>query len=687
MRIATDTGGTFTDLVLEDNSGAIRLFKAPTTPSDPVNGILNAVGIAAENLGLPLGEFLEKVDTFIHGTTHALNAIITGNTAKTAFLTTNGHPDILVLREGGRIEPFNYSIPFPKPFIPRNLTYEVPERINSQGKILEALDEGTVLSIIQALKNKEVEAVAVSLLWSVVNPVHELIIGKLLSTHMAGVPFTLSHLLNPILREYRRASSTAIDASLKPIMSKYLESLSLRLKNAGFVGRLLMLTSKGGVIEIQELARKPIHCIGSGPAMAPIGGKHFAKIDAADTSAVIVDSGGTTCDVSLVRQGSISTTTETWIGEPLRGHLTGFPSVAVKSVGAGGGSIAWVDEGGLLRVGPKSAGADPGPACYGRNGTEPTVTDACLVLGYLDPEFFLSGKMKIIIAEAKKAIKEKVCDPLNMDMLTAASAILRLATENMVSAIEAITIHQGIDPRTATLVGAGGAAGFNIDAIAKRLGCRKAIIPLAGATFSALGALISDLHTDYKVVYHTTSENFDYEGVNRVLAELEQKCRVFIDGPGFGSKQSGVEFFAQTRYKGQIWELDVPLPGNRLDSVDLLDRIRRDFDRIHTEIFSYSDPDSELQFLSWQAVARCVLTGSEIGTVCIDATVESPTHDSRNVYFDGMGILSTPVVMSSHMTDGQHLTGPLIIESPFTSIVINPGTSVTKTKSGSILIT
>ncbi|MFQ5913355.1 MAG: hydantoinase/oxoprolinase N-terminal domain-containing protein, partial [Nitrospinota bacterium] len=277
MRFAVDTGGTFTDLVLEDDSGSLHVFKAPTTPHDPVEGILAAVRAAAESLSLTPEQLLSRGDLFIHGTTHAVNAVITGSTAKTAFLTTKGHPDILVFREGGRIEPFNFSVPFSKPYIPRALTFEVPERIRSDGEVVEPLDEKAVIEILGRVRDLKVEAVAVCLLWSTVNPAHEERVGRLLDEHLPDVPYTLSHVLNPILREYRRASSACLDASLKPLMSSYLRGLSDRLRSSGFKGRLLMLTSKGGVMDAAEMAAAPIHAIGSGPSMAPIAGRHYAQ--------------------------------------------------------------------------------------------------------------------------------------------------------------------------------------------------------------------------------------------------------------------------------------------------------------------------------------------------------------------------------------------------------------------------
>src|SRR5579872_2394436 len=300
MRLAADTGGTFTDLVVE-HEGEIRSYKASTTPRDPAAGILAAIALAAGDLERSVPRFLAEADVFIHGTTRAINAILTATTARTALLTTRGHPDVLLLREGGRIAPFNWSYGYPDAYIPRSLTFEIRERIGAQGEVVEPLDEPATAELIRALPAHGVEAIAVCLLWSIANPAHEQRVGELIEELLPGAPYTLSHQLNPTLREYRRASSTAIDASLKPLMSSYLEGLETRLREAGFTGRLLMVTSSGGVVDAVDMAATPIHSINSGPAMAPVAGRHFAALDAGSESAIVTDTGGTSYDLTLVR--------------------------------------------------------------------------------------------------------------------------------------------------------------------------------------------------------------------------------------------------------------------------------------------------------------------------------------------------------------------------------------------------
>ncbi|MEE8172259.1 MAG: hydantoinase/oxoprolinase family protein [Alphaproteobacteria bacterium] len=685
MRFAVDTGGTFTDLLVEDDSGEVRMYKAATTPSDPVAGVLDTLAAAAADYGLSRPDLLAKGDMLIHGTTHAINAIITGNTARTAFLTTQGHPDVLVLREGGRIEPFNFTVPYPQPYVPRSLTYEIPERIKYDGTVREALDEKAVVEIIRTLKEAKVEAVAVCLLWSIVNADHENRVGELLDEHLPGVPYTLSHVLNPSLREYRRASSAAIDASLKPLMSEYMGGLNARLRDAGFDGRVLAVTTQGGAMDAADMAKSPIHSINSGPAMAPLAGRAYAKADSGADTAIIADSGGTTFDVSLVRGGRIPWTRETWIGQPYRGHMTGFPAVDVKSIGAGGGSIAWVDEGGLLHIGPQSAGAVPGPVCYGQGGVEPTVTDASVVLGWIDPDFFLGGAMSLDREAAAKAIQSHVGDKLSFGLHEAAAAILSVATENMVHAIEDITVNQGIDPRGAVLIGGGGAAGLNVTAIARRLGCERAIIPDVAAALSAAGALMSDLRAEFSGTLYTQTASFDTERVNELLARLENQCREFIAGPGAGSIEQIIEFTAEARYPSQIWEIEVPLRKNRFASATDVADLRDDFHATHEKIFAIADSKSEVEIVGWRANVRCRLRDGVEWNVR-EAAGEVEVPESREAYFSDAGLVEARVLRFEDMERGAEVAGPAIIESSFTTVVVDPGASAVRSVSGSLII-
>ena len=683
MRFACDTGGTLTDLIVENSDGTLSMYKAPTTPEDPILGVLQSLELASEDRNISLSKLLSSGEMFIHGTTHATNAIVTQSTAKTALLTTAGHPDILVLREGGRIEPFNFLVPYPAPYVPRALTYEIPERIDSLGNIVTPLEDRAVLAAIEELKRQDIEAVAVCFLWSITNSVHEQRVGQLLSENLPDVPYSLSHVLNPTLREYRRASATAIDASLKPLMTKYMGSLTQRLAEAGFNGRTLVLTSQGGMIDAEELATQPIHAINSGPSMAPIAGRHYAQKEVSEPNAIIADTGGTTYDVSLVHRGRIPRTRETWIGQQFRGHMTGFPSIDIKSVGAGGGSIACVDQGGILRVGPQSAGAVPGPVCYNIGGTEPTLTDAALVLGYLDAEFFLGGALKLHLESARSVIKNKVAGPLGFGIPEAAAAIVSVVTENMVQAISEITVNQGIDPADAVLIGGGGAAGLNSTWIARRLGCPSVLIPETGAGLSAYGAMISELSREYRTMFFTTSANWDEDGVNKVLGQLRNRCQAFVDGPGAGAIESSIEFSVEARYAGQVWEIEVPLATTNFEDPADLSRLIKDFHATHQEIFAINDPDSIVEMVGWTSSVSCRLR-KNIGSRLREIEAKSITK-SREIYFDGAEV-TTPVYPLQSIPVSLATEGPAIIETPFTTIVIDPAARFYRSEHGSVMI-
>jgi N-methylhydantoinase A len=684
MRLASDTGGTFTDLIVEHDDGSIRMYKAPTVPHDPVQGLLDAVSIAAQEHGNDIEQFLGRCELVIHGTTHAINAIVTGRTAKTAFLTTAGHPDILVLREGGRQEPFNFLVPYPQPYIARALTFEVRERINAAGEVVIPLDETELLRVLDRVAESGAEAIAVCFLWAIANPAHELRVGELIGAQLPGVPYTLAHRLNPTLREYRRASAAAIDASLKPLMSRYLGGLAARLQGAGFKGRTLVLTSQGGMMEASELARQPIHAVNSGPSMAPIAGAYYGARDSNLAGAIVADTGGTTYDVSLVRRGRIPKTRETWIGQPFRGHMTGFPSIDIKSIGAGGGSIARVDSGGMLHVGPQSAGAVPGPVCYGAGGTQPTLTDACLVLGYLDPDFFLGGRMALDIAAARQAIDERIAKPLRIDLMDAASAIVNVATENMVQAIAEITINQGIDPAEAVLIGGGGAAGFNSVWIARRLRCPLLVVPETGAALSAAGALMSELRDEYRDMFFTTSADWNAEGVNAVLERLARRCRAFAERNADPALGHTIAFAVEARYASQVWEIEIPLRVACFRSRDDLDALVEDFHAQHEEIFAVRDPGSAVEFVGWSASVTCALRHRAPGRLA--ARASHRLKKQRSAYFEDGGERPTPIHELGALPVDEVRQGPAIVETAFTTTVVDPRASYWHAESGSLIV-
>jgi len=698
VKLAIDIGGTFTDLVVDEN-GIFSVYKSPTTPPDPVDGMLEVIELAAGERGETTAAFLGRVGLVMHATTRATNAILTGTTAKTALVTTEGHRDVLVFREGGRTGTFDLSRPYPEPYIPRRLTFEVTERIGADGKIVRPLDEGTVREVGTELRLAGVEAIAVCLLWSIANPCHEERIAELLDEDLPGVPLTLSHRVNPSIREYRRASCAAIDASLKPVMTNYLESVEHRLRAAGLAGQVLMVTSSGGVAPMAAVAAAPIHSINSGPSMAPVAGRHYVRRATGPATAIVADTGGTSFDVSLVRKGEIPRTRESWIGDEYYGHITGFSAVDIKSIGAGGGSLAWVDDGGLLHVGPDSAGSDPGPACYGRGGMRPTVTDASLILGYIDPHYFLGGTMLLDAGAAETAVEREVARPLRLDVQAAADAVMRLATDHMVTAIEDITIHQGIDPRVADLVAGGGAAGLTAVAIAARLGCRSVIIPPIGAALSAAGALLSDMRAEVEQHFVTTTAAFDFAGAARVAGDLRRRCAEFIVGARAIAPDGHVELTVEARYPDQVWELEVPIHASGIETAQDVADFARVFHARHREVFAFCEPDSPIEIVGWRGSAVCRLRSPDpdLAPSCNRQSEQTIDEESdratpqpsswRRVMFAEGGATSARVVRLSGTHTAVTIDGPAIIESPFTTVVIDPGAVALGQPDGTIVVT
>jgi N-methylhydantoinase A len=681
FRISSDTGGTFTDLVVEDERGEVRMFKAATVPDDPAAGILQAIGLAARSYGIDREELLVRTDLLVHGTTHAINAIITGRTATTAFITSEGHPDILTLREGGRADPFDHRTAFPKPYIPRRLTFEVPGRIDWQGRVIRPFHAGRVKEIIDRLRAEAVEAVAVCLLWSVTNPEHELRVAELLAEQLPEVAVSLSHRLNPTIREYRRASSTCIDASLKPIMSRYLGGLRARLHDAGFKSTLMMVTSQGAMVDAAEVALAPIKAINSGPAMAPVAGAYFTREFETYRDVIVADTGGTTYDVSLVRGGEIPFTREAWIGKPHLGHMTGFPSIDVKSVGAGGGSIAWIDDGGVLHIGPKSVGAVPGPACYGKQSEFATVSDAALILGYIDPDFFLGGAIHLDRSAAAIVLQRNVADRLDCDLDEAAASVMEVATENMAQAIIDICVDQGVDPQTAMLVGGGGAAGLNSIFIARRLGCSLLIIPELGAALSATGGLLSEIATEFRRTTFFRSECFDIAGANGAIDALRVQADQFLARAP--AEMAAVRFYAEARYPRQAWEIPIPLRADHF-SQDIVAELLADFHAAHLRIYAVNDPASPIEILGFAVRVSTGERQTPLGRVRWPEALEE--HGHRSIYILHEGRAMAPVYRLDRMPRQTLLRGPALVESPFTSVVLDSACQFQLSAEGSLVV-
>jgi N-methylhydantoinase A len=673
--ITVDTGGTFTDVVVADSTRVLGLFKARTDEHDVVAGIVEALGLAADQLGLTMRGLLAQTSSFVYATTLATNAILQGRTARTAFLTTEGHPDILLYREGGKPHPLDISVRYPDPYVPRSLTFEVRERVLADGTVYRPLDEAHLLQVIDRIRTLDVEAVGVCLLWSVANPIHEQRVGTLLREQLEGVEITLSHRLNPTVREYRRASATVIDASIKPLVRVHLEQLEQQLRDLGFRGSPLMVTHvTGGVQYLSDILEAPIYSVDSGPALAPIAALALAgEVPESDgRDLVVMDCGGTSCDVSLTRAGSVIYTRDKWLGPRFLGHLTGLPAVDTRSVGAGGGSLASVDSAGLLRVGPDSAGAEPGPACYGRGGIHATVTDAAVVLGYLDPDYFLGGRLRLSRSLAVDAVDRDLAKPLSITVEAAAESMMQLHSEMMRSFIVDVTVKLGVDPRESLFVAGGGAAGLNVVPIARLLGIGHIVIPRLAAGLSAIGGQCSDLTAVFTRSVNTTSDNFALDRVTAAVDAIESDLADF-ELRAAGDKDAIRTFFCEARYVNQLQDLDVPL-GSWSGAAGLTDveGLRGSFDRLHQELFSVSQPGEPVEFTAWRGMTRITRPKPQLRDT--DAAQAGPRTGSRPVSFGGLR-LDTPVYRPAEMSAGTKIKGPAIIEETTTTIVLPPGSS------------
>lgn len=684
FRVCSDVGGTFSDLfVFDQNSGEWDIFKAFTVPSKPSDGVMAGLRQAAGHYGMDLKDFLGDCVSLVHGSTVALNALIEGKVAKVGLICTRGFRDILTTREQGRSEPFLWKVDYPEPFVPRYLTLPVTERINSEGGVEIPLDENEVREAVRQLRRYDVQAIAVALIWSITNASHELRIGEIIREEWPEVPVVLSSQLNPILREYRRTSSAVVNASLLDVIRSYVADLQAQLSDNGYTQPLSLVTSAGGIVSVGDMMERPIFSINSGPSMAPVAGQTTVQLEHDIDNVLIVDMGGTSFDVSVVQDGKINLSREIVMG----GCFLGVDLVDSRSVGSGGGSIARVDSGGLVHVGPESAGANPGPAFYGRGGTRPTVSDANVVLGYLDTGAFASGGTRLDPALARKAVQEHVADPLKLDVAQAAFTMWSTVNNNMISAMQDLAISRGIDLREFIVVSGGGAAGMHIQAMAMELGIRELIIPKAAGVLSAYGGAFADLVKEFSAINFVESDRFDFDGVNALLASLEDNAVAFLDHHGIAQADRRLEFYVEARYPEQIWELSVPLRSGRIAGPDDLDALVNGFHAIHEKMYAVNDLSQPVECLQWKVRAIGRTPKPEIrklpfgGEECAQAI-----KGTRKAFFKEYdGYVDTPVYDGTRLTHGNRIAGPAIIDEPTTTVVVLPGTHMTISEYGSYI--
>lgn len=682
IEIAVDVGGTFTDFVLREADGRLTSYKSSTTPGDIAVGIFNGLDLIASRRGITREALLAGCAAFACGTTVATNAILEGKAARTALLCTEGFRDTLLIREGGKADTYNLRQDYPPPYVPRRLTLPVRERVTAEGSIAIPLDEASALAAIARLREEGVEAVAVALLWSIANPAHELRLGELLALHLPGVPVSLSHRVHPTLREYRRTSATAIDASLKPVVERAIGALDGRLRTAGFGGVLTLVTSNGGRTAVGDVIAKPVYLCLSGPSAAPQAGTSVARQEGFEPGDLLtVDMGGTSFDVSITTGWETPTHREGVIG----GHMFGVPSVDVRTIGAGGGSIARVDAGGMLHVGPASAGAFPGPACYGRGGTRPTVTDANLVRGLLDPEGFADGQMRLSREAAETAIREHVANPLDIGVAEAANLISVAVEQNMVAAIEAITIRRGVDPRGYTLVSGGSAAGLHAAAMARELGMRRVLVPGIAGVLSAYGIATGDIRFNFSRSLFASSARFDHAAVDVVLAALEAEGGDYLDRMGVAPAQRELSLTAEARYAGQVWQLTLRLPVRRIPDAAALADVVEAFHALHERTYSVRAADP-VEFVEWNLVATGRVAPQHAAAAAVHEGVATAQGTRRAWLREAGGEVELPLFIAEATPPGRRIAGPALVQGRLTATLVPPAAQAWMTSSGSLVI-
>jgi N-methylhydantoinase A len=675
MRLGLDTGGTFTDLVGLHQDGRVALNKVPSTPHRPLEAVVDAIG------GLQTGG--EAVESLLIGTTIATNALLQRRGATVLFLTTAGFEDVPFIGRMNRRHHYSLTWTRPAPLVERRHAIGVAERIGQHGEVLIPLDDMALAATGDAVAARLAgidgdAALAVCLLFSYLNPAHELRLGAYLAERYPDLPVSLSHQVAPIWREYERGCTVIADAYIKPAIRSYVRGVARGLAETSLSCPWALIKSNGGSTTGEMAEAQPIGLLLSGLSGGLISGAHFANLAGAP-DALTLDMGGTSCDVGVIRDGAISYTTDFQIewGLPVSA-----PSVDISTIGAGGGSIAWIDKGGLLRVGPQSAGADPGPVCYGHGGTEVTVTDANLVLGRLNPTYFLGGRLPLHVEPARERLRA-LGERLGLDELRAAQAVIDIANENMANALRVLSIDRGLDPRGFALVAFGGAGPLHAADIARAMGMRRAIIPIFPGLCSALGTLLSDLQVNRVLSTNFRSNNLDFTVVAERFESLVAAAAAELRLEGY-TGEPRVERSISMRYWGQNYEHDVVLPAGPIDSAMLADA-QAAFARLHERFYGYSISDEVIELIRFNVTLTGPRPKPAIAVKLPTAPANPQPAELRPVYFS-RGFVEAPIYRREALSAGIELSGPAIVEDMDSTILVHPGQWLAVEPSGIISI-
>lgn len=666
FKIGIDVGGTFTDFVVVHDGDAPRYFKTHSTPHDPSEGVITGLREVATAYALTPEALLATTELLIHGTTVATNTLIERKGAKVGLLTTAGFRDLLEMREGMKEDRYNLRMAPVEPLVPRYLRLGVPERVRWNGEVAVPLDEAALEQALSTLEQEGVEGLAVCFLFAYLNPAHEQRVAERIRARFPDMYLSLSHEILPQIKEFDRLSTTVVNSYVGPVFGNYLQHLKERIAALAPLHDVLIMQSNGGVAPIEDAQRLAVQAILSGPA----GGVRGAAVYGQQLGLAKIigfDMGGTSTDIALIENGTPHLTTEQFEA----GWKIAVPMIDMQTLGAGGGSIAQVDAGGILHVGPQSAGAAPGPACYGQGGALPTVTDANLVLGYLDPSNFLAGKVHLDGHLAEQALREHVAQPLHLSTVEAAYGVHQVVSSTMAEGIRLLSVKRGVDPREFALLAFGGASGLHVSRVARQLQIHTVLVPTAAPVLSAYGMLNTDLQYAFSRSYTASLAQVDLDAVRTLSTELEAQGRARLHAQGIPDEAIDVLRSADMRYLDQVYEVTVPVPDLQLEPADLLTAWADNFHRRYQELYAYHQQEQEIRLVTLRVTVVGRLPKVALPAQQSTGDARAALLGQRRVYLGSWR--EVPVYATERLSPGVEIKGPALLTSPFTTVVVEDG--------------
>ncbi len=683
-RLGIDAGGTFTDFILADREGNVRIFKTLSTPQDPTLAIVNGLKLIEEETGIGATEIVSNADLCINGTTVGLNALITHRGAKTGLIATAGHEDSIEIRLGHKEDGYRYDPEYPPAtmLVPRYLRRGVRERVISTGAVHTPLNEDDVRAACRHFLAEGVQSVAISFVWSVLHPEHEARAAEIVREMMPGVMLTTGSVLYPQVREYTRTSTAIVNAYLGPILAKYVEAVDRQFRAMGAKNPVRYFQSNGGLATGEVVANQAVYAINSGPASAPQAALYLGA-PYGEENVITVDMGGTSFDITLTWQGAANVSKNI---DFLR-YRIGIPMIQVETLGAGGGSIGWIDPMGLLQMGPQSAGSEPGPACYGRGGTMPTTTDANLVLGYLNPEGLVGGRLPLDVEKARDAIRVALAEPLGLSVERAAYGMFTIVNTNMVNGIRRVSVERGYDPRDFVLNCAGGATGAHITALAREIGIRKVMISKLASGLCAYGQILSDVKYNHMAPAPLRLEGAETAAtLDGLFNGLEARGREDLGRDGFGEDRIAIRRSLDMRYVGQVHECTVSVDPFEITE-ESLERLKAAFHARHEELYTYSEPNSAVEVVNVESAISGRVERPNRMVIAKGAGAETAVKGMRPMIFAPDGVAQeTPVFEGAKLGAGDTVRGPAVIEEVTTTLVIEPGWTAVLDENGTYVV-